>query len=174
MVTVVDVDGYVHDPAGLDVAGLSGQAHGQIDRSALSSGVHQGPVDSWLSLPADVLVPAAVAAAITTENVSDMHREVRFVVEAANDPVTRGAESVLEDVGVVVLPDFVANAGSAVAFGMLATGQASVVDIGARYLERIADAVRRCRAHGSPSFRAAAEAEARAFLAQPDAFVGSN
>ena len=171
VVTVVDVDGYVHDPAGLEVAALGHGAHGRIDRSALSPDVQQGPAGSWLSLPADVLVPAAVAAAITEGNVGHVHPRVRFVVEGANDPLTTAAEDALEGRGVVVLPDFVANAGSAVAFGMLATGQAGVHDIGERYLERIADAVRRCRTHGTVSFRAAAEAEARAFLASSDASV---
>jgi glutamate dehydrogenase (NAD(P)+) len=50
---------------------------------------------------------------------------VRLVVEAANGPVTDDAEAALEARGVAVVPDFVASAGSAAAFGLLITGQVS-------------------------------------------------
>lgn len=164
VVTLVDEHGYVHHPDGLPVDDLAHAGHGRIDRTAAPDGALTGPAEDWLGLPADVLVPAAVAGAITAADVPLINPAVHFVVEGANDPVTRDGEEALEAREIRVLPDFVANAGSAVAFGLLASGEATVADVGERYLERISDAVRRCLARGE-GFRAAAEAEAADFLA---------
>ena len=61
--------------------------------------------------PVDVLIPAALEAQITAANAGRIHGGVRFVVEAANAPTTAAASRLLEDRGVVVVPDIVANAG---------------------------------------------------------------
>ncbi len=66
--------------------------------------------DAWLSMDAEVLVPAAVSYAIDTEN----QRQIgaRWIVEAANMPVLPEAEELLAARGVVVLPDVVVNSGT--------------------------------------------------------------
>lgn len=69
------------------------------------------PGSAWLDQPVDVLIPAALEAQITPAHVPRIHGEVRVVIEAANAPVTAGAGGLLEDRGVVVVPDIVANAG---------------------------------------------------------------
>lgn len=65
-----------------------------------------------LSLPCDVLIPAALENQITHENVNQIQASI--VAEAANGPVTLEADQVLEARGVTVLPDILTNAGGVV------------------------------------------------------------
>lgn len=60
-----------------------------------------------VTLECDVFVPAALEGVIHKGNVSDVR--ARLIVEAANGPVTAGADRILTDAGVVVLPDLLAN-----------------------------------------------------------------
>jgi glutamate dehydrogenase (NAD(P)+) len=112
VIAVADVNGTVFNPAGLDVEGLlaSRSPLGDIDRSILRPGDERLPRDEWMSIETDILVPAAVADAITAENVDRV--SARLVVEAANIPTTGEAEARLCERGVLVIPDFVANGGT--------------------------------------------------------------
>ncbi|MBD2104149.1 Glu/Leu/Phe/Val dehydrogenase [Leptolyngbya sp. FACHB-261] len=65
-----------------------------------------------LTLPCDVLIPAALENQITEENVARV--QATIVAEAANGPVTLAADRALEARGVTVLPDILANAGGVV------------------------------------------------------------
>ncbi|MDZ8055951.1 MAG: Glu/Leu/Phe/Val family dehydrogenase [Aulosira sp. ZfuVER01] len=65
-----------------------------------------------LTLPCDVLIPAALENQITEENVNQV--QAHIVAEAANGPVTLQASESLEARGVIVLPDILANAGGVV------------------------------------------------------------
>ncbi len=65
-----------------------------------------------LTLPCDVLIPAALENQITEENVNQVQAQI--VAEAANGPVTLQANLALEARGVTVLPDILANAGGVV------------------------------------------------------------
>jgi len=69
------------------------------------------PVDpgDMLELEVDVLVPAAVENAITRKNASRIR--ARVICEGANGPTTPGADRILEEQGVFVIPDILANAG---------------------------------------------------------------
>lgn len=62
-----------------------------------------------LTLPIDVLVPAALENVITRENANQV--QAKIVLELANGPVTNEADEILEKKGVVVIPDILANAG---------------------------------------------------------------
>ncbi len=62
-----------------------------------------------LELEVDVLIPAAVDGVISEKNVDKIKAEL--VVEAANMPVTCGADSALHERGVVIVPDILANSG---------------------------------------------------------------
>lgn len=150
--TIADAERTVHVPDALDVDELLRMrgAEGRIDVDAVPARAEVHPSDAWTDWPVDVVVPAATARSV---DVDVAHRlgATRFVLEAANGPLTDGAERVLEASGVVVLPDIVVNAGSAVAFGLLATGEATVEDVGERYVERIVQAVERAWARGNGS-----------------------
>lgn len=65
-----------------------------------------------LTLPCDVLIPAALENQITAENVNQV--QAKIIAEAANGPVTLEANKLLEARGVIVLPDILANAGGVV------------------------------------------------------------
>ncbi|QSJ16262.1 Glu/Leu/Phe/Val dehydrogenase [Nostoc sp. UHCC 0702] len=65
-----------------------------------------------LTLPCDVLIPAALENQITQENVNQIQAQI--IAEAANGPTTLEANRVLEARGVTVLPDILANAGGVV------------------------------------------------------------
>jgi glutamate dehydrogenase (NAD(P)+) len=112
VVGVVDVNGAVVNPDGLDVERLlkSRSALGEIDRSALRPGDRESPGDRWLDIETDIIVPAAVADVINAGNAA--HVKARMVVEAANIPTTDDAQRLLFERGVVVIPDYVANGGA--------------------------------------------------------------
>ena len=65
-----------------------------------------------LALDVDVLVPAALEDAITEDNAARVR--ARMFVEVANGPVTPEADAILDDAGVVVVPDMLANAGGVI------------------------------------------------------------
>lgn len=112
VVGVIDVNGAVTNPDGLDVERLlkSRSALGEIDRSSLRSGDRESPGDRWLDIETDIIVPAAVADVINAGNAAQV--KARLVVEAANIPTTDDAQRLLFERGVVVIPDYVANGGA--------------------------------------------------------------
>ena len=65
--------------------------------------------DDLLTLDVDVLLPAALENVITSKNASKVRAKV--ICEGANGPTTAGADSVLDEKGIFVIPDILANAG---------------------------------------------------------------
>ncbi|TDV38594.1 Glu/Leu/Phe/Val dehydrogenase dimerization domain-containing protein [Actinophytocola oryzae] len=112
VVAITDALGTVANPHGLDVEAMLAARLplGLMDRSKLRAGDQPLGVDAWLDVEADVLVPAATSYCVTEEN---QHRiSARYIVEAANLPVTRYAEHHLAARGTVTLPDVVVNSGT--------------------------------------------------------------
>ncbi len=108
VIAVSDVHGAVVDPDGIDVAGMVALLGS--GRSVVDAG--RGDVisnEDLLELDCDVLIPAALGEVITESNADRIR--AHLIVEAANHPVTPGADKVLRDKGVVVIPDILANAG---------------------------------------------------------------
>ncbi len=66
-----------------------------------------------LELPCEILVPAALEATITCDNAGAI--QAKLIVEAANMPVTHGADEQLQQRGVVIVPDLLANVGGVLA-----------------------------------------------------------
>lgn len=112
VVGVVDAKGCIVNPDGLDVESLlaARTEYGEIDRAALRDEDAELPVEAWLSIEAEVLVPAAVSYSITAENHHLVNAEI--IVEAANVPTTPEAEKKLLERNIPVVPDFIANAGA--------------------------------------------------------------
>jgi len=110
VVAVSDVSGGVRREAGLDVAGLVQivRRGGRVSDTE-QVGVDRVTNEELLESPCDVLVPAALGEVIDTDNAPDIQADV--VVEAANYPVTPGADKILGDRGIRVIPDILANAG---------------------------------------------------------------
>ena len=65
--------------------------------------------DDLLTLKVDVLVPAATEDVITTENAPNIN--ARLIVEGANGPTSAKADSMINEKGIMVAPDILANAG---------------------------------------------------------------
>ena len=123
VVAIADVKGTVSNPGGLDVERLLATRTplGDIDRGSLGAGDSELPGDAWLSADAEILIPAAVADAITEKNQGLIRAS--YIVEAANIPTTEAAQRALHDRGVVVIPDFVANGGTNAWFWWLLLGR---------------------------------------------------
>jgi glutamate dehydrogenase (NAD(P)+) len=112
VVAIADAGGTIANPDGLDVEHYlaARNAHGEIDRGSLRAGDRELDRDDWLRADADLLVPAAVADTIHEGNCDLL--TARLIVEAANIPTTAAAERRLAERGVLVIPDFIANAGT--------------------------------------------------------------
>ena len=114
VVAVSTSEGGLYNPDGLDVAELlalrtqHGDAlvHHYFDAKPLIAGEE-------LAIAADVLVPAALQDVIDAELAHIV--PARIVVEGANLPSSPAAQQILHDRGVIVVPDFIANAGGVVA-----------------------------------------------------------
>ncbi len=68
--------------------------------------------EELLEMDVDVLMPAALENVITEENAGRI--KARLIVEMANGPVTPGADKILEEKGVTIVPDILANAGGVI------------------------------------------------------------
>lgn len=85
---------------------------GGINRAkALDLGYEVLPGDAWLEQDVDILIPAALENQITGDNVSKIGRRVRIIAEGANGPTTPEADAQIQQRGILVIPDFLANAG---------------------------------------------------------------
>ncbi|ART72697.1 glutamate dehydrogenase [Mycobacterium dioxanotrophicus] len=109
VVGIADVHGVVANPNGLDVERLllTRTPSGGVNRTELGPDDVELPGDRWLSVAADVLVPAATSYCINATNQHEV--TAKLVVEAANMPVTPEAETDMAARGIVIVPDFVAN-----------------------------------------------------------------
>ncbi len=108
VVGVSEVEGGVYNPNGLSPHGL--RAH--KERTGALLGFEGGETvtnEELLQLDCDVLIPAAIEGQITERNADRIRATV--IVEGANGPTTPGADEVLADRGVTVVPDILANAG---------------------------------------------------------------
>ena len=85
---------------------------GGIDKKkAADAGYEVLPGEAWIEQDADVLIPAALENSITGENAGKISKRVRLIAEGANGPTTPEADHVLQERGIFVIPDFLANAG---------------------------------------------------------------
>jgi len=85
---------------------------GGIDKNkARDRGYELLPGDAWIAQDVDILIPAALENEITGENVGTISPRVRLIVEGANGPTTPEADADLRERGVLLVPDFLANAG---------------------------------------------------------------
>ena len=95
------------DPNGIDIAAL----HEHMVETDSIEG-YPGWVDSgaeMLEAEADILIPAAMEGVIDEANASRI--QVPLIIEAANGPITACGDAILRNSGVVIIPDFCANAG---------------------------------------------------------------
>ena len=106
---VIERDGAVQNPDGLDIEALKAwiAEHGGV--KGFDGGSYTADGASVLETECDILIPAALEGVIHRNNANRV--QARLIVEAANGPVTAGADAILRDRGVVIIPDMYANAG---------------------------------------------------------------
>lgn len=105
---VSDLSGAIYNPNGINVVEAIKWAR-EHRYLAGFPGAEALPLDELFKLDVDVLLPAAVENAITRRNAAEVKAKV--IVEGANGPTTAGADRILEENGVFVVPDILANAG---------------------------------------------------------------
>jgi glutamate dehydrogenase (NAD(P)+) len=111
LVAASDSRGAVHDPDGIDVEELIAAKETSGSVSAYPRGRRLSSEDIF-GVPCDVLIPAARPDCIREDNVEVIR--ARLILEGANIPTTPGAERRLHEKGVLVVPDFIANAGGVI------------------------------------------------------------
>lgn len=110
LVATADSRGAVADPAGLDLDALEGlKAAGRSVADHPATPIEQ---DALVAVDCDIWIPAAGPDVLRADNVGSL--QARIVAQGANIPATAEAEARLHERGVVVLPDFVANAGGVI------------------------------------------------------------
>ena len=111
VVAASDSRGTIYNPDGLDSEELvrvkkeTGSVINYRPREAFGH-------DGIFGLPVDILIPASIPDVINEKNVGEV--KAKMIVEAANIPITQEAEKQLLERGVLVIPDFVANAGGVI------------------------------------------------------------
>ena len=103
-----DRTGAVYNPQGLDVMA----AIDYVRRNRELKGFPGGDAitnDELLTLAVDVLVPAAMENVITSKNAPKL--QAKIICEGANGPTTAAADAILDEKGIFVIPDILANAG---------------------------------------------------------------
>ncbi|MCC7066537.1 MAG: Glu/Leu/Phe/Val dehydrogenase [Planctomycetes bacterium] len=108
IVAISDVHGGLYNEKGLDLEGI--KAH--LQKSRKLDGFDGGTKitnSEILELPVDILVPAATENVITSRNVENI--KAKIITEGANGPCTANADKVLDQKGIFVIPDILANAG---------------------------------------------------------------
>lgn len=99
---------------GIDLDGLLGitDRFGGIDKNqAKSMGYEILPADAWIQQDVDILIPAAIENQVTEDTVREIKPRVKIIAEGANGPTTPEADKVIEEKGIFLIPDFLANAG---------------------------------------------------------------
>ena len=108
IVAIVEYDGAVYNPHGLDILALQKHRKETGSITGFSGGEDMDKAEGMF-LPCDVLIPAATENVITSQNADRVR--CKILCEGANGPTTPLADLVLADKNVFVIPDILANAG---------------------------------------------------------------
>lgn len=108
VVAVSDVSGGLYNPKGLDIPDILDYSREHSTIANYPKADH-APIESFLELPCDILIPAAMENQITSANASRIR--AKYVIEGANGPTSGEADQILNKRGIVVIPDILANAG---------------------------------------------------------------
>jgi glutamate dehydrogenase (NAD(P)+) len=101
----------LHNPNGIDVTAAFARKREHGTLRGLANAEEIGAEELFL-LDVDILAPCALEQVITERNADQVKASI--ICEGANGPVTPGADAILEDKGVLILPDVLANAGGVV------------------------------------------------------------
>ncbi|MGA7239128.1 MAG: Glu/Leu/Phe/Val dehydrogenase [Bryobacteraceae bacterium] len=108
IVCIVEYDGAVYNPNGLDIAALQKHRKETGSITGFNGGEDMDKAEAMF-LPCEVLIPAATENVVTSANADRLR--CRILCEGANGPTTPLADQILEEKGIFVIPDILANAG---------------------------------------------------------------
>ncbi|MCK4586228.1 MAG: Glu/Leu/Phe/Val dehydrogenase, partial [Gammaproteobacteria bacterium] len=110
-----DSHGAIHDPQGLDLNALI-----ELKHAGKSVSDHIGGKaierDAIIDVECDIWIPAARPDVVHADNAHRLN--TKLVIEGANIPITHDAERILQDKGILCVPDFIANAGGVICAAM--------------------------------------------------------
>lgn len=111
LVAASDTSGTIADPDGLDVDALIALKAGGKSLRQHRDG-QKLAIDAVLDVPCDIWIPAARPDVVRADNVARL--KTRLMPQGANIPCTPEAEAALHARGILVVPDFIANAGGVI------------------------------------------------------------
>jgi glutamate dehydrogenase (NAD(P)+) len=111
VVAISDSRAALYNPKGIDIAAAFAHKREHATLAGLKD-ADQMTNDELLLLDVDILAPCALEQVITARNASQVRASI--ICEGANGPVTPAADAILEDKGVLILPDVLANAGGVI------------------------------------------------------------
>lgn len=109
IIAVIERDGVVSKADGLDIEALKAHVDENGGVKGFADGHYNENGASALESACDILIPAALESVIHAGNARRI--KAQLIVEAANGPVTYEADRILNEMGVVIIPDLYANAG---------------------------------------------------------------
>jgi len=109
IIAIIERDGALIDPDGLDVQAVRDYISEYGGVAGFPGVQYEQNGHAVLEMPCDILIPAALEAQITVDNAPRI--QAKLIVEAANGPVTFDADQILNERGVIILPDAFVNAG---------------------------------------------------------------
>lgn len=117
IVAISDSKGGIYSPEGFDVESIYEEKQRSrviravyCDQSVCEIVAHDGiSNEDLLSLDVDILIPAALEGMINQNNAVSI--KAKYIVEVANGPILSGADPIIEENGILVVPDVLANAG---------------------------------------------------------------
>ena len=109
IIAVIERDGALINDDGIDIENLHQHIIEHRTIKNFPGARFEQDGKKVLELECDILIPAALEAQITLENASRI--QAKLIVEAANGPLTYGADEILNKKGTIIIPDAYANAG---------------------------------------------------------------
>lgn len=110
IVAVSDLSGAYYNPKGLDInEAINYRNNNKGSMEGFPGGEKLENGSDLLELDVDVLVPAAMEDVITINNAQNI--KAKLIVEGANGPTSAKADNIINEKGVLVVPDILANAG---------------------------------------------------------------
>lgn len=109
VIAVIERDGAVFDEHGLNIENLRNHIIKTGGVKGFPSATFEEDGAKLLEAECDILIPAALEGVINLTNAARI--KAPLIIEAANGPVTAGADDILRDKGTVIIPDMYANAG---------------------------------------------------------------
>ena len=110
IISVQELEGSIHNEKGLDVEKLiEWREQGNLLKDYKGDGAKSIPNDNFFSTKCDIIVPAAKENQINNENVAKI--DCKIILEGANGPTTPKADKIINEKGIILVPDILANSG---------------------------------------------------------------